>query len=221
MKTDRELFDDIIRQFSCDPLLKTTDIRVTVSLGIVTLTGQVDSWFKKTAAENAVKNVDGVRAIAEDIQLSCSPHETKTDTELAETIVDALDWLPAVQEGKIAIKVENGDVRLDGEVTMEYEANNISRVVGNLSGVRSVLNFITVRAKLSAYAIKEKIESAFLRTASVDAANIKVEIADSVVVLTGNVKTFSQMEEAKNAALSFPGVKSIDNKLELAIPENL
>ena len=49
-------------------LLNASEIGVAVKNGIVTLSGQVDSYSKKLVAEKSVKRVAGVKAIAEDIQ---------------------------------------------------------------------------------------------------------------------------------------------------------
>jgi osmotically-inducible protein OsmY len=218
MKTDIQIHEDVIDQLESDPLLNTSAIGVAVKGGIVTLSGQVDSWFKKTAAENAVKKVAGVKAIAEDIQLSISPNEIKTDTQIAEAILEALNWQPSIEQGKIKIKVENGEVRLEGQVDVEYEATNVKRVIENLAGVRSVINLISVSPKPSVFDIKQRIVAAFQSSATIDAGKIEVDVVADKVILWGNVRSFAQMEEAKNAASAAPGVKFVDNKLELNKP---
>jgi osmotically-inducible protein OsmY len=130
---------------------------VAVKNGIVTLSGLVDSCSKKITAEKTTKKVAGVKAIAEDIQIDVSPIFNTTDTEIAEAVLNALKWHSSVQEEKIEIKVENGSVRLDGEVEWEYQKTSAASSIINLAGVRSVVNLITVKPKVEVSDVKHKI----------------------------------------------------------------
>lgn len=192
---------------------------MAVKNGIVTLSGQVDSYSKKRAAENAAKKIAGVKAIAEDIQIGVSPSYNKTDTEIAEAVLNALKWHTAVQEEKIKIKVENGNVRLDGEVEWEYQRNNVKAAIENLTGVCSVINFITVKPKITPSEIQQKISAAFHRSATVDAGKITAEVMGSRVTLRGKVCSFTEKEDAEGAAWNAPGVLSVESKLEIDVPE--
>ena len=55
MKTDSEIRQDVIDQLKYEPMLNAAEIGVAVKNGIVTLSGIVDSYFKKIAAEMATK----------------------------------------------------------------------------------------------------------------------------------------------------------------------
>jgi len=90
MKSDIEIQKDVIEQLKWEPFLNASQIGVAVKNGIVTLSGQVDTYSKKILAEKTVKKVSGVKAIAEDIQVGISPSYKKTDTEIAEAVVNAL-----------------------------------------------------------------------------------------------------------------------------------
>lgn len=215
MKNDLEIQQDVINQLSWEPFLKASDIGVTVKNGIVTLTGQVDSYYKKISAEKAARKVAGVRAIAEDIQLRVSPSFIKTDAELAESVLNALKWHSAVDEEKLKIKVENGVVTLDGEVEWEFQRTSARNAVSNLLGVRNVISNIVLKPKLTAIDIKAKISSAFHRTATIDAQNIEVEILGNKAILRGRVRSYAEKDDAESAAWSAPGIAYVDNKLEL------
>ena len=104
-----------MEELKWEPYLNASDIGVAVKNGIINLSGQVDTYSKKLSAEKAAKRAAGVKAIAEDIQIGVSPAYNKTDAEIAEVVLNALKWHTAVQEEKIHIKVENGNVRLEGE----------------------------------------------------------------------------------------------------------
>ena len=111
---------------------------------------------KKLAAENATKKIEGVKALAEDIQIGVSPLYSKTDSEIAEAVYNALKWHAAVQEEKIRIKVENGIVKLEGEVDWEYQRRNAQAAIENLIGVRLVINLITISGKVIPADVKRR-----------------------------------------------------------------
>ena len=219
MKSDIQIQKDVIEQLKWEPFLNASEIGVAVKNGIVNLSGQVDSYSKKLSAENAAKKIAGVKAIAEDIQIGVSPAYNKTDTEIAGAVVNALKWHSAVQEEQIKIKVENGNVRLDGEVEWEYQRINAKSAIENLAGVRSVINSISVKPKVTASDIQQKISSFFHRSASIDSGKITVEVKGSRAILRGTVRSFAEKEDAETAAWNAPGVTSVECKLEIEIPE--
>ncbi|MEO6289967.1 MAG: BON domain-containing protein [Ginsengibacter sp.] len=144
MKTDAQIQKDVMEELKWKPLLNSSEIGVAVKNGVVTLSGKVDSYTKKSEAENAAKKISGVKAVAEDIQIGVSPTFKRTDTDIAESVVNALKWHIAVQEEKITIKVENGIVRLEGEVEWDYQRNNAKSAIENLQGINGVINLITI-----------------------------------------------------------------------------
>ena len=219
MKTDSQIQKDVMAQLKWEPFLNASEIGVAVKNGIVTLSGQVDSYLKKIAAEDAAKKIAGVKAIAEDIQIGVSPSYRKTDTEIAEAVVNALKWHTAVQEDKIKIKVENGVVRLDGEVEWEYQRSNAKSAVANLAGVNGVINLIVVKPKIVSSAIEKRINEAFHRAATIDSSKITAEVVGSKVTLQGKVRSYSEKEDAESAAWNAPGVMTVKNDLVIEVPE--
>ncbi|SHF40118.1 BON domain-containing protein [Pedobacter caeni] len=215
MKTDNQIQKDVIDELKWEPALNSSEIGVAVKNGIVTLSGQVDTYLKKLTAEKAAKKVSGVKAVAEDIHVGISPSYRKTDTEIAEAVLNALRWHTAVQHEQVKIKVEDGIVRLEGEVEWEFQKNNARLAIENLSGVKSVVNLIKVKPKIDPLELEKKIKAAFQRSASIDAAKVQVEVVDNRVILKGNVRSFAESEDAENAAWAAPGVLSVQNKLDI------
>lgn len=216
MKTDNQIQNDVIDELKWEPALNSSEIGVAVKNGIVTLSGQVDTYSKKVAAERAAKKISGVKAVAEDIQVGLSPAYRKTDTEIAEAVLYALRWHTAVQHDQIKIKVEDGNVQLEGEVEWEFQKNNARAAIENLTGVRSVTNLITLKPQINPSELERKIKAAFQRSASIDAARIRVEVMDNRVILKGSVRSFAESEDAEDAAWAAPGVLAVENKLDVS-----
>lgn len=219
MKSDIQIQKDVMDELKWEPYLNASEIGVAVKNGVVTLSGQVDSYAKKLLAEKATKRVAGVKAVAEDIQIGISPSYRKTDAEIADAVLNALKWHTAVQEEKIKIKVEDGIVKLEGEVEWDYQRINAKAAIENLAGVQSVINLITVKPKIKVSDIQQKINSAFIRSATIDAKKINIEVSGGKVTLRGKVRSFAEKEDAERAAWSAPGVISLDSNLSVEVPE--
>lgn len=219
MKTDIQIQQDVMDELKWQPFLNSSEIGVAVKNGIVTLSGTVDSYSKKLSAERAAKKVAGVKAIAEEIQIAVSPGYRKTDTEIADAVFNALKWHSAVPEEKVKIKVEDGVVTLEGVLEWEYQRASARVAIQNLSGVRSVINLITIKPKLNPIELEQKITEAFRRNATVDASKVRVSTIGTKVILTGTVRSFAESEDAENVAWAGPGVFQVENKLAIEEPE--
>lgn len=220
MKTDTEVQKDVMEELKWDPFLNAAQIGVAVKNGVVTLSGKVDTYLKKISAEKAAKRVSGVKAVAEDIQVGDSVGYRKTDTEIAEAVLNALKWSTAVRDEKIKIKVEDGIVKLEGEVEWEFQRQNAKEMIENLIGVRSVVNLITLKSKVSVAEIQKKIMAAFHRNATIDSKQIKTEVIGNKVILSGKVRSFAEKEDAEFAAWAAPGVMIVENNLKIELPVN-
>lgn len=219
MKTDVEIQKDVMDELKWQPFLHASEIGVAVKNGVVTLSGLVDTYGKKLAAENAAKNVFGVKAVAEDIQVGISPSYRKTDAEIAEAVINALKWHTAIPDDRIKIKVEDGLVKLEGEVEWDFQRTSAKNAIQYLAGVRSVINLITVRPKVSAEDLEKKISAAFHRNATIDSAKVNVAVLGNKAILSGKVRSFAEKTEAENAVWAAPGIFSLESKLTVEEPE--
>jgi osmotically-inducible protein OsmY len=220
MKTNEELREDVMNEIKWDPELRdiSTEIGVAAKDGVITLSGVVDTYRKKLAAEKAAQRVSGVRVVACDVEVKLVPVGKRTDTDIAEAVKNALRWNSAVTEDKIEVKVDNGWVYLDGNVGFEYEKRYAQECVEDLVSVVGVTNNIHIHPKpIDTMDIQRKIAAAYHRSATVDSSSIKINSTDGKVTLRGVVRSLAEKREAENIAWGAPGVTSVDNRIEVEI----
>lgn len=215
MKTDAKIREDVLDQLAWESEVDDREIGVAVENGVVTLSGVVNSYSKKIAAEKAAKKVNGVKAVAEDIEVKYGDSFKKTDKEIAKAAVNALEWNVSVPDDKIMVKVEDGWVYLSGEVQWDYQRNAAKKAVENLLGVRYVSNNITLKQKVEPTDIKNKIKRAFERIADLNAKKVSVEVDGHTVTLRGTVHSLAEKEEARKTAYASPGVYNVINKINV------
>ncbi|WP_018617466.1 BON domain-containing protein [Segetibacter koreensis] len=215
MRNDADIQKDVMNELEWEPSLNASEIGVAVKDGIVTLSGRVDTYSRKLAAERAAKKIAGVKAVAQDIQVGISSDDRKTDTEIAEAVVQALKWRGFTNEDKIKVEVEDGVVTLEGEVEWKFQRETARNAIEGLIGVREIYNFIKIKPTLVPKDIKQKISAAFHRSATIDAQKVNVEVEGTTVILTGTVDSLAEKDDAEYAAWAGPGVTSVENKLKV------
>jgi osmotically-inducible protein OsmY len=216
-KSDSQLQKDVMEELVWDPSVGRAEIGVAVAGGVVTLSGQVDSYPKKSAAIKVAERVGGVRAVADDLIVKLRTSSKRTDMDIAHAVADSLRWHIQVPDDKIKARVDDGWVWLDGEVEWEYQRVAADHAVRYLTGVKGVSNNVSLKKLAWAPEVRGRIESALKRSAELDASQISVEAMDGEVTLRGHVHSSSARSDAERAAWSAPGVTSVKDDLTVQV----
>jgi osmotically-inducible protein OsmY len=215
MKTDAQLKKDVTAELEWEPSINASHVGVAVQDGVVTLTGHLSTFAEKYAIERAVQRVQGVKAIAVELDVKLEPGHKRSDSEIATAVESGLLWHALVPAERIKVKVEKGWVTLSGEVDWEYQRQNAEKAVRPLTGVVGVSNAITLKPSVTPVKVADRIRDALARHAEREAKHIEVMVSGSAVTLRGTVDSWAERNAAFGAAWSAPGVLSVVNEIRV------
>jgi osmotically-inducible protein OsmY len=215
---DQAVREGVERQLEWDSQVDASAIGVAVRDGAVTLTGFIDSYAGKLAAERAAKRVRGVRAVANDLQVRLRLE--RADDEIARDAAQALRLRTTLPES-VQVVVHNGHITLTGSVGTLFQQAIAEEAVRHIRGVKGVVNRIQVWPRTSLTDLRREIVRTLHRDADVDARGIQVDIDGSTVTLAGTVQSWTERESAERAAAHAPGITRVENKIEVVWPEEL
>jgi osmotically-inducible protein OsmY len=215
MKSNEDLQRNVQEAIKCEPLLHAAEIGVTVKDGIVSLTGSVDSYAKKIEAENAAKNVGGVKAIVENITIHYSNIKDKNNLDIAQEVLSALKWNWEIPNDTVKVSVENGWVTLEGVLEWNFQRESAKKSIKNIIGLKGITDKITLKSTSQDKIEKKDIESAYERNWSINDKEIHVAVDNNKVTLTGTVRSIYEKEEAERIAWNSHGVLSVKNNLAI------
>lgn len=217
-KTDVQLQQDVLQELRWDTRVKQTDVGVEVDRGIVTLSGTVESWPARLAAQEAAHRMAGVLDVVNELRVKLPTSTERTDVDIARAVRNALDWDVLVPEEHIHSTVSNGVVTLEGVVDYWKQHDDAAVAVRNLAGVLEVRNLITVEARPSevkAEILRHAIEAALQRHLARAARHVKIVIGEGKVLLTGEVPSWPEHAAVIGAVRGTPGVTVVDDQLRI------
>jgi osmotically-inducible protein OsmY len=198
MKTDLEIQKGIIEELNWEPSINASDINVSVKNGVVTLSGKVESYFKKEKAEKIAKSVEGVVKVFENIDVKAPSETKKTDMEIEQLVLNELKWNTSVRADRVKIEVKNGVVALNGEVEWEFQRIEIRDTIKKLSGVKSIVNNVKIVPTSVASEIKQKIQSSAQRKSAMEEEKINIEGSSKKRTRAGRAKSWMDKNETEN-----------------------
>ncbi len=216
MKTDQQLQSDVLDELRWDPRLNSPEIGVAVKNGIVTLSGHVDNYTKKLAAEEAAKRVKDVKGIVEEIMVQLQHDGKRTDQELAQAAVNAIRWNNAVPNQNIKVEVEKGWLSLEGQLDWQFQKEAALNAVKDIVGLKGVSNMISIKPRVNIPVVRETIKKALERSADIESDRIIIETSGNKVILRGKARSWSEKNEVEHAAWSAPGVMEVEDDLIIA-----
>jgi osmotically-inducible protein OsmY len=216
MSNDRQLQQDVIAELSWDAAVNASRIGVEAKNGIITLSGHVESYAQKWAAERAAQRVSGVKGVAVEMDVVLPGSSQRTDADIASAARSALEWNTLIPRDAVAVMVEDGHITLSGDVEWAYVRTAAESSVRGLLGVKGVNNLIRIRPQIKPSDVKTKIEAALQRRAHLDARSISVDVDKGTVTLVGTVDSLSERVTVENAVWNAPGVQKVVDNLIVA-----
>jgi osmotically-inducible protein OsmY len=213
MKNNRELQIDVLEALRWEPLLKQDEIGVDADNGVITLSGIVGSYIKKSQAMETAKKITGVKAVIEKIEVEFNNDDERSDSEIAVDVLNALKSNKDIPFDRVQIEVENGHVTLDGKLEWNHQREAAQKSASNIDGIKVLTNHIIIETDNPDDIEKTAIERAIERNWAMNNQNVEVYVSGNKVTLIGIVHSFYQKEVAEKMAWNAPGVWTVNNEL--------
>ncbi len=213
MSLDGQLKNAVLEELKWEPSVSEAHIGVTAKDGVISLSGYVDTYPEKAAAERAVGRVKGVKAVAEELKIKLNLDFKRTDEEICAAAIDRLGWNVSVPKDAIKVKVQDGWVTLTGELAWNFQKNAVHDEIRWLSGVVGVSNLITIAPRVNTRDVSDSISHALHRSWYFDPQTVFVTAKAGAIKLTGTVHTWQERNVAAMTAWSAPGATQVENDI--------
>lgn len=219
MTSNGKMYTTVIEKLNFEPRLDATNITVSVQgdHDIIVLGGKVSSYNEKFIAEKTVKSLAHVKSVANEIEVDLAAKYKKSDVDIAKDVTHALKSAISIPTQRIQSVVKDGVVILSGEVDWNFQKQNAFNIIQNLTGIKSIINTISVKpsVEIDTDKVKARIISEFERHARLDADKIEIIVDGSKVILKGKARSFSEIDDAEDAAWSIAGVDQVENNITI------
>jgi osmotically-inducible protein OsmY len=141
--TEKDLKQEIEGALLADPFVDRYDVNVSVSYGVVYLSGKVNTNFEKYRAEWVTEGIRGVVAVFNNLDYNYE-WKWKRDSEIKDNVEEQLRWSLYVDQDDIDVTVKNGVVTLAGEVSTWGEYNVVKKNAYE-GGAKDVRNNLIIK----------------------------------------------------------------------------
>lgn len=220
VRTDSQIREDVISALLADPVTESFEVDVNVDDGIVTLTGEVDSYTEKNVAEEVAERVKGVVDVEN--ALNYKLVTDRTDVDIKEDVRYRLKSQASIDSGLVTVTVQDGNVTLEGSVASAAEKSQAETETWLVSGVKSVTNNLEVKWWLDGGTdewgvgwddedMERAIENALETNPRVMSFDIMATVEGGVATLTGTVDNLEAKRAAEEEAQNMLGVWRVKN----------
>lgn len=137
----------------------------------------------------------------------------KTDVQLKQDVLDELQWNPEIDHTKIGVTVSDGAVTLTGHVPTYAQRLAAKRMVKGLDGVHAIVDKIDVQLesqhRTTDEGLAERIAHVLAWNVSIPGKNIKAEVKNGVVTLTGQLEWQYQRANVRKNIEHISGVINV------------
>jgi osmotically-inducible protein OsmY len=211
---DEAIREEIIDQLEWDTRVETDQVLVTVEDGEVTLSGEVDSFREKQAAEDDAWQVAGVRELDNELVIR-TVEETVTDTTIESSVANTILQSSGLEAENVDIDSRNRVVTLTGTVDAYWKKERLGTAASNIMAVEDVENKIVIvpSETVSDENLASRITDSLEQNSLIAAEKIDIIVDEGRVILNGSVESWLQREAALTAVENTRGIVDIENNL--------
>ncbi|MDX9997116.1 MAG: BON domain-containing protein [Phenylobacterium sp.] len=193
---------------------RASNVAVAVESGVVSLYGEVPTNSNRLALEATCLQIPGVRAVVQHLRIR--PAEPQTDDRrVALDAVAMLDGLKDLKDCRIGLVVADGVITLRGETETEHQRIVAEQCLRDVAGVANVHNLLALRLHVAKGDLVAWVREA-IAGQDLPIREFAVEPIDGRGVrLLGRTDSWFAMDAAERAAWSAPGVRAVENLIEL------
>jgi len=211
-----EIKKDVVNQLYWDDRVDASRVKVEVIDSNVVLSGVVQSFSARRAAETDASMIPGVSIVDNHLNVKLPPAlPAVTDEKLKSRIENIFLWNAVIDTSKVNVSVKGGHVTLEGNLDAFWKKMRAEDLVADLLGVLSVTNAITVvpTESPSDRVIADNITAAIRRVGEIDINSVDISVRNGVVNLAGTVPSLSARQMASNIAWHTAGTINVENGL--------
>jgi osmotically-inducible protein OsmY len=219
MRTDEQIKTSIVDRLASDSRIDASSVKVVVNHGEVTLSGTVLTYFDKVNAKDITWYVSGVTKVKNDLDVSLpSTLPIHSDIQIRESVENLLRWNAQIDHEKISVKVEDGQVTLEGSLSTYWQTRLAEEEASRVSGVVNIVNKLVVvpTEKISDEIIGERLMDRIEQSSPMRVDDIGVRVRDGEVTLSGTLPSYSDWTSIYNTAVNTRGVTDVKDQLMIS-----